>query len=210
MRGHYRPYYEKLLLAIAGCLLALFTLACFALPAQAQRSLLLRDSVVCPQAPAFLARANAITALDGTHTIAYTNLICGLVADGVWPKFDVLMVFATQSSGVSLLNLTNATYSATSTATFTTDRGWFDSGVFRSILTNFNPIAAVGPQFTQNSAHISFWNLLNATSTVEALGDSNHALIIYFQNFPTITFMYASMTRLLLAGSPSVIRAAWF
>jgi hypothetical protein len=164
----------------------------------------------CPQAPAFLARANAITALDGTHTIAYTNSICGLVADGVWPKFDVLMVFATQSSGVSLLNLTNATYSATSTATFTTDRGWFDSGVFRSILTNFNPIAAVGPQFTQNSAHISFWNLLNATSTVVALGDSNHALIIYFQNFPTITFMYASMTRLLLAGSPSVIRAAWF
>jgi hypothetical protein len=60
-------------------------------------SLLLRVSVVCPQAPAFLARANAITALDGTHTIAYTNSICGLVADGVWPKFDVLMVFATQS-----------------------------------------------------------------------------------------------------------------
>jgi hypothetical protein len=32
----------------------------------------------CSQATAFLARTSG---LDGTHTMAYTNLICGLVTD---------------------------------------------------------------------------------------------------------------------------------
>jgi hypothetical protein len=83
-----------------------------------------------PQTTAFLARANAVTTLDGTHTAAYTALINGGVADGWFQKMDMLMIYATQSSGVALLNLPNSTYTAMAGAglSFSADVGRAGSG----------------------------------------------------------------------------------
>ncbi len=69
------------------------------------------STVDCTIAAApFLARTSG---LDGTHTTAYTNLICGLIADGVWQKLDMLHIYATQNSTTALLNLVQNAYNGT-------------------------------------------------------------------------------------------------
>lgn len=110
---------------------------------------------------AFLARANAVTALDTTHTNAYKALINGLVSDGIFAKLDILFVFATQSQGVSLLNLVNSTYSASVGASpnFTADRGFKGNSTSGTLIsTNYNPSTA-GGHFTSSSAHLSGWQV---------------------------------------------------
>lgn len=136
----------------------------------------------CSQATAFIARANAITALDGTHTTAYTNLICGLVTDGVFSKFDVLNIWATQSSGVALLNLVGTSFSpsvASNSPTFTVDRGYTGNGTNTSLSASFNPSTA-GGNYTQNSAHYSSWNVTSGNGLWELGTDANTALISNF------------------------------
>lgn len=120
---------------------------------------------------AFLTRANAVTTLDGTHTSAYTALINGGVSDGWWSKLDVLMIYATQSSGVALLNLVNATYTATAGAglAFVTDRSFGGNGTTDQLVTTFNPSTATSPNFTQNSAHVSVWSLNAGQSGVQSV-----------------------------------------
>jgi hypothetical protein len=108
----------------------------------------------------FLARTSG---LDGTHITAYTNLINGLVTDGVWPKLDVLHIYATQDSKTSLLNLVSCAYTGiNSGATFTADRGWqgIEDGS-NYIDTQFNATTAQSPKYVQNSAHISIWGTVN-------------------------------------------------
>src|SRR5229473_5562637 len=56
----------------------------------------------CSQATTFLARTSG---LSGTETTAYTNLICGLVTDGVYPSLDALYIFATNTTTTANLNL---------------------------------------------------------------------------------------------------------
>jgi hypothetical protein len=110
-------------------------------------------------ASAFLART---TGLDGTHVTAYTNLINGLVTDGVWAKLDVLHVYATQDATTALLNLVSTSFTGTANGSpsFTADRGY--TGVDNSntvyIDTQFNPTTASSPKFTTNSAHLSAWS----------------------------------------------------
>src|SRR4051812_41014056 len=94
----------------------------------------------CPTASAFLARTSA---LDATHTAAYSALICGLVSDGIWTKFDVLHIYATQDDTTALLNLVSTSYTGTANGgiTFTTDRGYTgtDLSATKFISTNFVP-----------------------------------------------------------------------
>lgn len=138
------------------------------------------------QTTAFLARANAVTTLDATHTNAYRALINGLVnttaTEGgtLFARFDILMSFATESSGVALLNLVNSTYAATNNGTtFTADRGFAGTGGTAYVATNFNPSTATSPNYTQNSAHLSVWSLNAAQSTAASIsiqsagGESN-------------------------------------
>jgi hypothetical protein len=115
----------------------------------------------------FLARTSG---LDSTHTTAYTNLINGLVSDGVWSKLDVLYVFATADTTTALLNLKSANFTGITHGppTFTVDRGftgadlsttiWIDSG--------FNATTASGAGFTANSCHISAWVDTNGASNI--------------------------------------------
>lgn len=126
----------------------------------------------CTEATTFLARTSG---LDGTHTTAYTNLICGLVTDGIWSKLDLLYTFATQDQATALLNLPNATYNAVnaSSITFTADRGFTGDGTLSHyIATGFIPSFAPSPQFTLNSAHVSQWNLSNFAEGAATLYDS--------------------------------------
>jgi hypothetical protein len=123
------------------------------------------------EAAAFLART---TGLDATHTNAYTALINGLAADGLWSKFDALYVFATQDSATALLNLVSTNFSATTaggTLTFTADRGFTAGAGNGTLTTGFNPTTAPSPNFVQNSAHASAWSVTDpGTSAIAIFG----------------------------------------
>jgi len=133
----------------------------------------------------FLARTSG---LDATHTSAYTTLVNGLVADGVWNKLDALYIFATQDSATALLNLKSSSYNCTAVngPTFTADRGFTGATTGnKHLTTGFNP-ATAGGMYTQNSAHLSLWNLTAAGSGPPAIGcqagTSNNAYI-YAPNY---------------------------
>jgi hypothetical protein len=121
--------------------------------------------VGCSEATSFLARAPG---LDATHTNAYIELICGLVSDGIFSKFDFLYVFATQNSTAAVLNLVSASsYNGTSVgAHFVTDRG-MTGGPGGYIDSGFNPFTASSPKYVQDSAHIALWGVTNVGGTAD-------------------------------------------
>ena len=117
------------------------------------------------EAAAFLARTSG---LDTTHTNAYTALIDGLVADGIWAKLDMLHIYATQNATTANLNLVGNIYNATpvNSPTFTTDRSY--TGALtgtKYIATGFTASTAVSPKFTRNSGHVSVWSLNDYVSS---------------------------------------------
>jgi hypothetical protein len=120
--------------------------------------------VGCSEAVSFLARTSG---LDATHTSAYIALICGLVSDGVWDKFDALYVYATQNQTTALLNLKSTSFNSVAhgSPTFTADVGFTGVGSSSTVYidTGFNPTVG-SPEYTQNSAHISNWNLTPGTN----------------------------------------------
>ena len=126
------------------------------------------------EAQAFLARTSG---LDATHMNAYAALIDSLVADGVWAKLDALYIFATQNATTSKLNLVSANYTANdySAPTFTVDRGWnsVNGDGFKGIDSNFNPSIAVSPKYTNNSAHLSVWNVTGEASSNGSCGSQD-------------------------------------
>lgn len=129
----------------------------------------------CTESSNFIMRAVVADAsYDVAHQTAVNALICGLVTDSVWSKFDALYILATQSTAVAVLSLVSATYNATEQGgiTFTTDRGY--NGVNGSVpakylTTGFNPSTAPSPKFVQNSAHLSAWSVTNVTSDSNAI-----------------------------------------
>lgn len=151
------------------------------------------------ESAAFLARTSG---LDSTHSNAYIALIDGLVADGIWSKFDALYIFATQDSTTALLNLVSATYNATSnnSPTFNADRGFTGvSGGNPYIDTGFNPASASSPKYVQDSAHLSMWNLTNTSFGNAACGIDDaaaHFLMIYPKYDGTSGFMPVNQTAL--------------
>ena len=129
----------------------------------------------CAQSIAFIAREiTAGSTPDVIHKNADTAFICGLVntqstaGGSLFSRFDLLLVFAAQNSVVALLNMANSTYTVTAanSPTFTVDRGFTGNSGTASLSTNFNPATAISPNFTQNNAHISGWNLTNGSSNV--------------------------------------------
>lgn len=116
-----------------------------------------------PAAAAFLARTSG---LDTLHTNAYATLINGLVVDGVWPKLDVLYVFATKDAATALLNLTSASFNgvANGAPAFAPDLGYtgVDGSTTVYIDSTFNSTTAPSPNFSQNSSHLSAWSNTNA------------------------------------------------
>ena len=125
--------------------------------------------VGCSQATTYLARTSGGN--EGGNGANVTNLICGLVTDGVitgnlsttgcGSTLDALYVLAQQNSADALLNICGTNYTATLTGapTFTTLTG-FNGFVATTkyINTNFNPSTAISPNFVQNSANFGLWS----------------------------------------------------
>jgi hypothetical protein len=119
---------------------------------------------------AFLARTSG---LDSTHINAYTDLIDGLVADGIWSKLDMLHVYATQDSTTALLNLVSTSFNGTANGspTFTADRGFTGTNGSSTIYINtgFNATTAPSPNYIQDSAHISAWSVTNVGTSANPM-----------------------------------------
>lgn len=151
-------------------------------------------AAACSEATVFLARTSG---LNGTHTSAYTNLICGLVTDGIWSKLDVLYIHATQDQTTANLNLKSSSFTITTTGTptwgadvgYTTAAGkWAD--------TNWNP-ATDGSQFTQNAAHIGVWSGttgLNFQPTIGLKTTSNGSLKLTTRSSGDISAVFVNDT----------------
>jgi len=130
----------------------------------------------------FLARSSG---LDGTHTAAYTALIDGLVADGVWSKLDALYIFATQNTTNARLNVKSASYTAsvTGTVTFTADRGYTNPASGTDYVnTNFNASTA-GGNYTQNAAHFMSWQVADLGNMGVVLGADGATRMYQAPNF---------------------------
>jgi hypothetical protein len=130
-----------------------------------RRGLLLSDSGAAVQQ--FL---NRIAAQDGTHTTAYTDLINGLVADGIWDKIQALYVFAAAEAATALTNLKSESFAASTAGTpptFTADVGYVGTAASEThIKTGYNN-ATHG---TQNDQHIMFWNNTTDVANIAAMG----------------------------------------
>jgi len=127
----------------------------------------------CSQATAFLGRASG---LNAAHTTAYTNLICGLVSDGVWSNLDGLYVFATNSQANALLNLVSSSWNLTITGALTFNA---DSDMTGSVGANYMSTGYVdnggAGQFALGNASFSVW--------ISTVADAGNAMGEHFQNF---------------------------
>jgi hypothetical protein len=124
---------------------------------------------------AFLARADASTTLAATERAAVKTFINGLVAASysgggtLFSAFDILYLFATDTSAHALLNLISSSFNATNSGcTFTADRGFKAATASDYIDSNFNASSA-GGNYVQDSAHISLWKV-DAGNTNQSAG----------------------------------------
>jgi len=124
----------------------------------------------CSQATSFLARTSG---LDGTHTSAYTTMICGLVTDGVWSKLDVLYFLGTQDATTAGLNLISSSFTITThgSPNFSADNGYLgvDGSTTVYLDTGLNP-ATAGGNYTKDTGSIGAWSFTNAESANAILG----------------------------------------
>ena len=134
------------------------------------------NSAGCTQATNFLARTSGLSA---TETTAYTNLICGLVTDGVitgtlgstascGAPLDALYILGTNTTTTAALNLCGTSYSLTTNGTcqFTVDTGYTGDASTCYFDTGFNPSTA-GGNYAQNSAMLGAY-VLSSRSVQEA------------------------------------------
>lgn len=135
---------------------------------------------VCTQGDAFIART---TGIDAPHQAAYQAFICGLVADGIFGKFDAIYLYAAQNSTVALQSLVSATYDSTlhGSPPFTTDVGF--TGIAASttdyIDTNYNPTTAISAKYTLNDGHLTLWNLSDIAVNCASIGSTDPAQVAY-------------------------------
>lgn len=106
---------------------------------------------VSPQVAQFLAR---VATQDGAHKAAYTGLIKGLSAAGIWPKLDFFYVIKGHEEATAYTNLVSSSYTITKTGspTFAADVGITGINDVNAYLdTTFNPTTAIAPKFLQDS-----------------------------------------------------------
>jgi hypothetical protein len=136
----------------------------------------------CTQATTFLARTSG---LNGTETTAYTNLICGLVTDGIitgtmagsgsgsagcGSLLDALYIFATNSTTTANLNICSTSYGLTTTAapTFTVDHGYTGDGATTFLDTTTLIPSTFGGNYSLNSASFGVYVLSSRTTAAVA------------------------------------------
>jgi hypothetical protein len=96
------------------------------------------------------------------------DLVVGLKADGVWTKLDRLWIFAQELANGALVDLVaRGRATAVGSPTFTPDGGFTGqdlAGPSKYIRLGYN--MNTGPNYSQNSAHISVWNATNIIATI--------------------------------------------
>ncbi len=130
-----------------------------------------------PDSAAYTNFIATTTGLTAKYLAAYKALLDGMTDDGLFNSdgttnyFDALYVFATKDVTTAALNLlATGSFNLTvgGSISFSADHGLTGDGA-HEINTAFDP--AVGsPKFTQNSAHISVWNLTSGTDLGAAIG----------------------------------------
>lgn len=145
----------------------------------------------CSQATTFLAR----TSLTGSDVTNYTNLICGMVTDGLitgnmsttgcGSLFDAIYILATKDTTTANLNLCSTSFSLTAhnSPSFSAYNGYTGNGSNAYLDTGANPGGTWSGNYSVNSAHWSHWNLTNNTSDQIYSGNSNNGAS--FQIFAT-------------------------
>ncbi len=134
------------------------------------------SGVTCAESQAFIARASpALGAADQTN---YSNLICGLVQDGVLSSIDVFYVLAAPTSPVSVLNITAATtpLTLTGTPTFAAYQGWTGLVGANNFLTG--PVLTGLIKYQRNAASLSGWENTNRSSNNGGLIANNGVQVI--------------------------------
>lgn len=118
------------------------------------------------QTTAFLARTSG---LSGTETNAYTAMINGMVADGIFQKLDALYIFATNNSVTANLNLVSTSFTAvlttgTNAPVFTADLGYTAAATSPKVLDTTLIPSTGGLNYALNSASMGVYVLNNRTS----------------------------------------------
>lgn len=87
------------------------------------------------------------------------RLIVDLKEAGVWPKLDMLQVYAAHDSQAARVDWVNPSRVATAvnSPTFTTDRGFNGDGATSYVDTNYNPTS--GPNYAQDDASVGIYQL---------------------------------------------------
>lgn len=102
--------------------------------------------------------------------LVINQLIVDLKSAGVWAKLDALYILAAADAQAARRNwITDALNAvATSSPTFTADRGYAGNGTSSYLNTGFVPSTA-GGLFSQNSGHISAWSLTSRAANISCL-----------------------------------------
>lgn len=112
---------------------------------------------------------------DFARQIVINNLIVALKAAGIWSLLDILYVFAAHAQQPATLNWkapANFVATPVSSPTFTVDRGFSGNGASAYLAPGWSP--SDGPQYQQDSAHVSGWSLSpgSASATEQLVGTS--------------------------------------
>ena len=103
------------------------------------------------------------------------RLIRTLITAGIWPKLDVLQIYAAHDEQAARLNWVSASYTATAvnSPTFTVGRGFNGNGTTSYLDTTFNPVTAVGAKYLRDSAFLGIWPLTDSAINANDVGTFN-------------------------------------
>lgn len=109
----------------------------------------------CAKAQAYFARAGGLSSAQKKRI---DTLIRGLIADGDWPLFDNILLFANETQGAALIDLVSLrAATAVNSPTFTSGQGFAGNGTTSYINTNWNP-STMGVAYALNSSHIAVYD----------------------------------------------------
>jgi hypothetical protein len=160
------------------------------------------------QAATFLARTTGLTTKERN---AYIRLINGLVADGMWSRFDWLYIYATGVQANANLNLVSTSHPITPTASpvFTPGVGYVGNGA--GYLTNAFTPSVHGVNLQRNSATIGAYISNNRTSNanVAIMGSAVPGSFIYMVPLNASTIVYEMNSAAFPTASNASTQGLW-
>lgn len=151
--------------------------------------------------------ARMTVAPGSTRAALINGLVIDLTAAGLWSKLDALYLLAAHDAQAARLNWIGASYTLTAvnSPVFTTDRGYAGAGGAVYLATGFDPAAASGAKYLQNSAHISAWSLSNFQQTGGLIGNGVANGDAHIYPWPADNRLYTQVNS---ASSDSIVLAA--